>query len=69
MERAGLKNVQYAQQQQVTCDPSKNYFGGGASNTNSSKVPITPEAQATVTRALGDTSDRGGGGQKMLTLK
>ena len=31
MERAGLKNVQYAQQQQVTCDPSKNYFGGGGS--------------------------------------
>lgn len=31
MERSGLKNVQYAQQQQVTCDPNKNYFGGRGS--------------------------------------
>ena len=31
IKRPGLKNVQYAQQQQVTCDPSKNYSGGGRS--------------------------------------
>lgn len=28
---AGLKTVQYAQQQEVTCDPSKDYSGGGRS--------------------------------------
>ena len=31
IKRAGLKTVQYAQQQEVTCDPSKDYSGGGRS--------------------------------------
>ena len=31
IKRPGLKNVQFAQQQQVTCDPSKNYSGSGRS--------------------------------------
>lgn len=43
--------------------------GGNTSNTGRSKTPRTPEAQLPTMRALGNTTDRGGGRRKELTLK
>ena len=40
-----------------------------SSDTGNSKAPATPETQAATTRAPGDTSGRGRGGGKVLTLK
>ena len=39
------------------------------SDASSSNALMTPEAQAATTRAMDDTSDRGGGEWKMLMLK
>ena len=43
--------------------------GRDATDTSSRKVPMTPEAQAGTTRAPGNTSERGGRGWKVPTLK
>lgn len=47
MERAGLKNVQYTQQQQVTCNPNKNYFGGRGSWELAGAVGVGSSSQIT----------------------
>lgn len=47
MERAGPKNVQYTQQQQVTCDPNKNYFGGRGSWELGGGVGVGSSSQIT----------------------
>ena len=62
-----------------TCDPGDPRQNGGAhspgapgtnaSNTGSSKRPMTPEVQEVIMRAQGDAPARGSGGWKVLTLK